>query len=84
MASLDSHELRQELSKGFVCFRSPYKSLIFLGELSEWQYNLRIIPDELAVEVGESKKIVDIVDRAWSLPFYYGLNFPWVHKDIFG
>lgn len=55
---------------------------IFLSELSvlfrqlrQWHDLAQVFFDESAIEVGESKKGLDILNILWSFPFKYALRF---------
>jgi len=56
---------------------------IFLGELDRRDHNVRVIEDELAVEVGKSQEGLDVLYLIRFRPISDRLDFVWRHSQTF-
>ena len=73
-----------EFIEGGLGFSGPQEALAFAQQAGDWNDDTGISFDKATVEVGESKKHLDIKNRLGNRPFGDGTNAFGIHGDAFG
>ena len=70
--------------KGGLARRGPVPGEVLFGEVEERAGDVGVIRDESSVEIGETKKRVNVFHLSWCRPICDAIEFDGVHGQLAG